>query len=473
MDQLEIVSKRDHSFYDAFVFVIATHGGDGKGHRTDHVDSINEKGLFLTSDLVLVEYNKILNFFIIENCPTLANKPKIFIFDCCRGQRGGPTIQNISHHYTTCYAVNSSTPIYQDCMIISSSTSGDSSWGTLNEGSFFAAVFRHILTDSELLESYHFQELLNLISQRTLEVTTKHSYPQIPQRTDLLCRILKFRKRSLLSCYRDKINPTSYSCTACPSSKYLCDNLHWPNSLLFHEDHVFVADGGNHRICLFDMEGKFVKSFSHGLLLRPHGLCANTDGNLIISCWASHQIAIFSTGGSYLDHFGGYGSINGRFDRPTGLAIHPKTNDLFVCDLNNHRVQILNSVFNFVTSIEELLYPQDVKFSSSKVLILDKSDFCIHLYDLNLLSPTGIIISRIHDIGLAWFFSVDTDDNLILPDYVNHCVSIFSSDGKLLHKLGRMGNDPGNFISPKAITLCTNNVIVILCNKNTGRLQYF
>ena len=36
---------------------------------------------------------------------------------------------------------------------ISSSTSGESSWGTVNEGSFFAAVFRHILTNSELFES--------------------------------------------------------------------------------------------------------------------------------------------------------------------------------------------------------------------------------------------------------------------------------------------------------------------------------
>ena len=86
--------------------------------------------------------------------------------------------------------------------------------------------------------------------------------------------------------------------------------------MLFHDDDVFVADGGNHRICLFDMEGKFVKSFSHELLLRPHGLCANTDGNVIISCWASYQIAISSTGASYFDHFGGFGSLKGRFDVP-------------------------------------------------------------------------------------------------------------------------------------------------------------
>ena len=178
MDQLELLSNKDHSLYDAFAFVICTHGGDGNFFRTDHVDSVNEKGLFLTSDLVLVEYNKIINFFISTNCPTLANNPKIFIFDCCRGERGGPTIRNLSEHYTTCYALNSTTPIYQDCMVISSSTSGDSSWGNKDEGTFFSAIFRHILTDGELVESFHFQELLNLISQRTLEVTTQHSYPR-------------------------------------------------------------------------------------------------------------------------------------------------------------------------------------------------------------------------------------------------------------------------------------------------------
>ena len=93
------------------------------------------------------------------------------------------------------------TPIYQDCIVVSSSTSGDSSWGTKNDGTYFSAVFCHILTDSELVESLHFQELLNLISQRTLEVTTKHSCPQMPRRKDFLRRILKFRKRSLISLY--------------------------------------------------------------------------------------------------------------------------------------------------------------------------------------------------------------------------------------------------------------------------------
>ena len=250
----------------------------------------------------------------------------------------------------------------------------------------------------------------------------------MPQMTNLLCRILKFRKCSLISLYRAKVQPLSYSCTGYPSSKFLCDDLHWPNSILFLNNHVFIADGWNHRICVFDMSGKFVNSIIHGLLQQPHGLGVNKDGNLIISCWASHTIALFSTGGNYLQHFGGYGSSNGKFNHPTGLSIHPKKNDTFICDLNNHRVQIFNPVFDFVTSIEELHYLQDIKFSSSKVVILDKSDFCIHFYDLDHLS-------------------------CLYPVYVNHCVCFFSADGKLLHKLGQKRNTPETLF-PQKWSLC-------------------
>ena len=43
------------------------------------------------------------------------------------------------------------------------------------------------------------------------------------------------------------------------------------------------------------MSGKFVNSIIHGSLQQPHGLGVNKDGNLIISCWSSQTIALFST----------------------------------------------------------------------------------------------------------------------------------------------------------------------------------
>ena len=108
------------------------------------------------------------------------------------------------------------------------------------------------------------------------------------------------------------------------------------------------------------MSGKFANSFIHGSLQQPHGLGVNKDGNLIINCWSSQTIALFSTGCNYLQHFVGYGSSNGKFNRATGSAIYPKNKDTFMCDPNNHRVEIFNPGIDFVTSIEELHYPQDI-----------------------------------------------------------------------------------------------------------------
>ena len=105
--------------------MIASHGGDGRSSRSDFVDSVNEKGLFLTSNLILIEFNKILNYFISVNFPSLANKPKIFIFDCCRGSRRVRGINDTSQHHTNLSVKESSTPSYSDCIVISSTTSGE------------------------------------------------------------------------------------------------------------------------------------------------------------------------------------------------------------------------------------------------------------------------------------------------------------------------------------------------------------
>ena len=68
--------------------MIATYGRDVKIFGPTML-TLSKKRAFLTSDLVLVESNKILNIFIVGNFPTLAHKPKILLFDCCRGERGG------------------------------------------------------------------------------------------------------------------------------------------------------------------------------------------------------------------------------------------------------------------------------------------------------------------------------------------------------------------------------------------------
>lgn len=61
----------DHSAHDAFFVIILSHGDQG--------DQI------YTSDSQLIKIGEISDYFTASMCPTLANKPKCFIIQACRG----------------------------------------------------------------------------------------------------------------------------------------------------------------------------------------------------------------------------------------------------------------------------------------------------------------------------------------------------------------------------------------------------
>lgn len=68
---LREISTLDHSQYDCFVCCLLSHGADG--------------GIFGT-DCELVEIKDITAMFKGVACPSLANKPKLFFVQACRGQ---------------------------------------------------------------------------------------------------------------------------------------------------------------------------------------------------------------------------------------------------------------------------------------------------------------------------------------------------------------------------------------------------
>ena len=71
---LEKISKQEKlKNYDIFVSIIMSHG------VSDHV---------VTSDSEYISYDEILNCFSNEHCQHLIDKPKVFIFNCCRSQCG-------------------------------------------------------------------------------------------------------------------------------------------------------------------------------------------------------------------------------------------------------------------------------------------------------------------------------------------------------------------------------------------------
>ena len=70
-DCMRGISTMDHSNFDCFVCCLLSHGANGRIYGTDSK---------------LVEINDITAMFKGVACPSLANKPKLFFIQACRGQ---------------------------------------------------------------------------------------------------------------------------------------------------------------------------------------------------------------------------------------------------------------------------------------------------------------------------------------------------------------------------------------------------
>jgi len=119
---------------------------------------------------------------------------------------------------------------------------------------------------------------------------------------------------------------------------------------------IIIADKDNHRIQVFDRNGKFMLKFGskgrgNGQLKQPGGVTVDQRNNqIVVSDSANHRIQIFDEKGTFLRVFGSNGQGDGQFGGPRGLVVDQQ-GKYAVADHSNHRVQIFNSQGQFVWKI--------------------------------------------------------------------------------------------------------------------------
>ena len=105
-------------------------------------------------------------------------------------------------------------------------------------------------------------------------------------------------------------------------------------------DRVYVADGGNDRVSIFDNTGSFVASWScvsGGAAFIPRGICyASYDDTLWLV--ASATVRQCSTDGTILRTFGAYGTGNGQLTAARGIRASPTGDYVYVMDGGNNRI---------------------------------------------------------------------------------------------------------------------------------------
>jgi len=111
---------------------------------------------------------------------------------------------------------------------------------------------------------------------------------------------------------------------------------------------IVVADAENHRIQVFDRNGKFLfmfgsKSQRNGQFHYPNGVTIDQRNNqIVVAELSDHRFQIFDEKGTFLRVFGSEGKGEGLFSNPWGVAVDRQGNYV-VADGDNHCIQIFNS----------------------------------------------------------------------------------------------------------------------------------
>jgi hypothetical protein len=98
------------------------------------------------------------------------------------------------------------------------------------------------------------------------------------------------------------------------------------------EENLYVLDGGNHRVLVFNPQGKFVRKIGKkgggpGELMTPVGLAVTSDGNVAITDLDRPAVSLFKKDGTFIknlplgDDFGFPVPTQGTFAHPQGGVI--------------------------------------------------------------------------------------------------------------------------------------------------------
>lgn len=195
------------------------------------------------------------------------------------------------------------------------------------------------------------------------------------------------------------------------------------------QEHVYVADSGFARICIFDRNGTLLHTFTHESLEHVAGIAVDSQRRRIYVATSgrktspNHGVRVFDLDGNFVAALGKSGINDGEFYFPSYVAVDAEGN-LYVADTMNGRVQKLDP---------DGRYLQGIGKRGDGLGEFDK--------------PKGV--------------ALDAFGNLHVVDSTWCSVQIFNQRGQILLFYGGRGRFPGQLANATGVAIDRNNRIYV------------
>ena len=237
---------------------------------------------------------------------------------------------------------------------------------------------------------------------------------------------------------------------------------------------IYVADCWNHCVKVFDNTGKYLSKIGDntgdGKMNYPHSLAIYENRILISHCFFNTSFILnYQLDGKFISIIGKQGTADLEFRDPLGLTINQTNGDIYVCDSNNKRIQIISKYFKFISKFGKgsLLRPRDIKLSKDYIYVLDNSNPCVYLFDYDhILQKKHITRGEGMLVSNPYFFFIDDSNNLLISDKGFNSILIFNPLFELIHKISVSNN-------PMGIVIDKQRRIIVVSQSDNNCFQIF
>ncbi|KAI6216104.1 RING-type domain-containing protein [Aphelenchoides besseyi] len=274
--------------------------------------------------------------------------------------------------------------------------------------------------------------------------------------------------------------------------------FNWPRGVAAISGGEFaVADSSNHRIQIFNSNGRVLRTIgSYGKSEAQLDSCADLCYNrikqqLIVSDRYNHRVQIFDViDGRFVRSFGKPGAGHAQFNNPWGVAVDEVDGSIYVVDKDNHRVQVFDQNCNFKSSfwfqrrndgiplntcIGQFNHPLFIAIHrrTQNVFVSDSNNHRICVFDHDNVPIFSFGVEGFHtaQLKLPRGVAVDDQGHVVVADSGNNRVQVFLSSGEFICGFGSWGERLGQFKGIEGVTLMDGQIVV--SDRENHRIQVF
>ena len=211
---------------------------------------------------------------------------------------------------------------------------------------------------------------------------------------------------------------------------------------------------------------------------NPAGVIVTPDDCILASNCSTHNIIKVSSPDedNKIATVGKKGNGLSEFNAPDGIAISPITGQVYIADVRNHRIQVLNPDLTFSHSFGKkgsanghFKLPSDIAIDSQGLVYVADT----HNNRIQKFSPNGWYITQFSNIGTGggklhypMGITIDATGLVYVSEFRIHRISVFTGDGTFVNSF------KNGFCRPIGITF-DNEGYFYVCDSGNDQIKVY